>query len=66
VHDLFEPAVGADLDRADRPAELRLVDVEYRADRDAVLTEDRRTGDRLAEPSRTDRSRRIWVALMLV
>ena len=51
ANEILEPAVGAHLDRADRVADLRLVGVEDGGDGDAVLAEDRRAGNRLAEPA---------------
>src|SRR6478752_7089830 len=54
VHGVLEARIRADLDRADRAADERLVRVEDRGDRDPVLAEDRGAGDRLAEPAGAD------------
>ena len=54
VDDLVEGLEGAHGDAPERGPDLRRVDVEDRRDRDAVLREDRRRGDRPAEAARAD------------
>ena len=54
AHRVREPARVVDLHRADRPPDLLRVVVEDRRDVDPVLREDRRAGDRLAEPAGAD------------
>ena len=52
--DVAEAPVVADDDVSDRGADLALVVVEDRRDRDPVLAEDRRAGDRLSEQAGAD------------
>jgi len=54
VDDVPKPTIIGDDGVADRAVDLPFVGVEDRCDRDSVLAEDRRAGDRLAEASRAD------------